>query len=164
MNYLIDESKPKRQRDWEGRFVRLKRDLKNEGGKIFTAGSIMKVRRYHGKMSLETIQMCDKCGQGTRPGIVGNLANDVELLDRYYEFRGEHFPVKAKLLYEIVKSIRDDYPPEVFTMPGGDDTTLPDTHSAAGARIACDLIEKRLREILVLADTEYSRHHHGVKI
>jgi hypothetical protein len=72
--------KPRLQRDWVGRYVRLKRDLQNGAGGVFPAGTVMRVDRYRGGMSLSRLQSCEACGSVGHAYIRKVFEGDVELL------------------------------------------------------------------------------------
>ena len=51
----------KRKKDWEGRFVRLLKNVETRGGTIFFAGTVLKVFRNFGGLWLEEVMRCPTC-------------------------------------------------------------------------------------------------------
>lgn len=49
------------KREWVGRRVRLLQDLVNQGGFVFTAGTVMEVTRNFGGLWLESLHLCSHC-------------------------------------------------------------------------------------------------------
>jgi hypothetical protein len=61
----MNDEKPRLKRDWEGRYVRLLREVKNNGGDVAQAGTVMRVTRSHGGLTLTRVAYCECCGIGT---------------------------------------------------------------------------------------------------
>ena len=56
----------KRKKDWEGRFVRLLKNVETRGSTIFFAGTVLKVSRNFGGLWLEEVTRCPMCEIVTR--------------------------------------------------------------------------------------------------
>lgn len=77
--------KPRRKRDWEGRFVRLRRTIENTGGAIFEEGEVLKVTRNFGGLHLEGIKRCAGCEKAYRRRITKINEGTVNLLPLDYQ-------------------------------------------------------------------------------
>jgi hypothetical protein len=78
------EKRPKLKRDWHGRHVRLLREIESEGGRIFDAGTVMKVTRNFGGLHLIAVAACKDCTLRFRHQVQGIPEADVELLPADY--------------------------------------------------------------------------------
>lgn len=78
-------SKPKRKRDWIGRYVRLLAKQKNGFGAIFEAGEVMYVDRNHGGLHLSAVIRCQHCARRHHYSITRVPETDVELLPVDYQ-------------------------------------------------------------------------------
>lgn len=74
-------AKPKLKRDWVGRKVRLLRDIRTLGGKIMSAGTVMKVTRSYGGLHLKADKVCPHCGLGEEHRVKKVRERSVELLE-----------------------------------------------------------------------------------
>lgn len=85
----MDESeripRPKLKRDWEGRYVRLKKQMTTGLGDIFLEGEVMKVERNYGGLHLVKVVNCRECKRLYRGKINDVSENAVELLSRSYK-------------------------------------------------------------------------------
>jgi hypothetical protein len=52
-----------------------------------------------------------------------------------------------KQIREMVLTVRGYYPDDIFHQPVAGKLSCPDAYSASGARMACDLILRRLAEL-----------------
>lgn len=79
----IKADKPlKLQREWVGRLVRLREELRTNGGTVFPAGLVMQVEgKYHG-LTLKVPFTCPCCGVGTGYSITGVHPSALDLLPR----------------------------------------------------------------------------------
>lgn len=71
--------RPRLKREWAGRLVRLRRELRN-GMVVLPQGLVMEVVRYHGTLHLKTERPCPVCEIRTRHSITKVHESDVELL------------------------------------------------------------------------------------
>ena len=72
--------KPKLKRDWEGRSVKLLREITTNGGRIFGAGTIMLVERNYNGLHLAKREVCQHCGCGHEHKVNRVSESSVELL------------------------------------------------------------------------------------
>lgn len=72
----VDPKSPRLKRDWVGRMVRTKRELRN-GNMTVSAGTVAKVTQYYRGLRLES-EPCERCGVGVHIARVPE--HDVELL------------------------------------------------------------------------------------
>lgn len=70
------------KRDWAGRKVRLNVDIKNGGGGVFVAGTVMDVVQNYGGLELKREEHCDKCKGRGWLSISKVPEYDVTLLER----------------------------------------------------------------------------------
>ena len=75
-------NEPRLKRDWEGRYVRLLREVKNYGGDVVPAGAVMLVKRNYGGLDISRIAYCECCSVGTRIVVRKVSEHDVELLPK----------------------------------------------------------------------------------
>lgn len=110
--------KPKRKKDWVGRYVRLRYDKETNGGKTFEAGSIMRVTRNFGGLNLEAPETCPSCGLGDRHYIIGVSEHHVELLPEAYKPRRDKAGRARKALDQL-KALHNDLHDILETDIGG---------------------------------------------
>jgi len=72
------------KRDWEGRYVRLLFEQENNGGDVFSAGTIMRVHRNFGGLHLWVYPSCPRCERLHREFIKGVPESAVDLLPENY--------------------------------------------------------------------------------
>lgn len=82
----------KREKDLEGRFVRLLKNVETRGGTIFFAGTVLKVFRNFGGLWLEAVTCCPTCEIGTRHIIQKVEERKVYLLPVGYQPTKEETP------------------------------------------------------------------------
>jgi hypothetical protein len=89
--------KPRLKRDWEGRYVRLKRKMETKGGDVFEAGEVMRVDRNYGGLHLSAVRHCSECKKRYRGHLRKVQERDVMLLPEDYrpESEGGLFSVYA---------------------------------------------------------------------
>jgi len=78
----MSDEKPRLKRDWEGRSVRVLREIQTRGGRIFAPGAIMVVDRNFGGLSLHKRDVCPHCKCGQDHRVVKVHESDVELLPK----------------------------------------------------------------------------------
>ncbi len=74
------EREPRRKHDWIGRYVRLKRELQTNGGTVFRAGEIMRVKAIYRGLALTVARSCPVCARSYREEIHRVAYDDVDLL------------------------------------------------------------------------------------
>ena len=75
---------PRLKRDWEGRYVQLRTELRTKGGTIFERGEIMLVTRNHGGLHLDATIRCQHCSRRSNYKIKEVHEAEVELLPPEY--------------------------------------------------------------------------------
>lgn len=73
------------KRDWEGRYVRLLRQVETRAGDIFEPGEILRVTRNYGGLHLMAVKICRDCKRKSRGYIKGVPERDVILLPADYK-------------------------------------------------------------------------------
>lgn len=73
-------SRPRLKRGWEGRYVRLRHEVRTQGGAIFEAGEVMRVERNHGGLHLAAVRRCEHCKRRSHYRVRGVRETEVELL------------------------------------------------------------------------------------
>jgi hypothetical protein len=86
---------PRVKRDWEGRYVRLKRKMETKGGDVFEAGEVMRVDRNYGGLHLSVVRHCSVCKKRHRGRINRVSEDDVRLLPEDYRPEEDLFSVYA---------------------------------------------------------------------
>ncbi len=129
---MTEPSIPKLKRDWVGRYVRLKRQMRTGHGEIFEAGEVMLVTRNYGGLQLSPLYDCKECGRRVQGWITKVWEQDVELVSGNFE------PATLPTRRELIEHVKDLtmkvhilleggklYGPEGFTFSDGDHWERP---------------------------------------
>ena len=73
------------KRDWEGRYVRLRRKMTTKGGHTFEKGEVMLVDRNYGGLHLSSVIRCAHCARRHNYQIIKVPEGDVVLLPEDYK-------------------------------------------------------------------------------
>ncbi len=77
--------KPRLKKDWEGRYVRLLKEIETRGGIILDVGEVMEVMRNFGGLNLSAVTQCENCNKHTRRYVTKVPEWNVELLPIDYK-------------------------------------------------------------------------------
>lgn len=79
-----EDTKKMLKRDWEGRYIQIRKDVQNRGGGLFEAGGVYKVDRSYNGLHIQVKGQCHNCpSRGWQHIIIPE--RDVILLSKDYD-------------------------------------------------------------------------------